>query len=123
VVDDAAEQRELASAILEELGYSVATAADGAGAVEMLRQKPADLLVLDMIMAEGMDGLDTYRCVLELHPHQRAIIASGFSETDRVREAQRLGAGAFVKKPYLLEKLGMAVRAELDRAEDAAISP
>ena len=123
VVDDVDEQRELASAILERLGYSVATAAGGDEAVEYLQGKAADLLVLDMIMGEGMDGLDTYRRILELHPGQRAIIASGYSETDRVREAQRLGAGAFVKKPYLLEKLGMAVRAELDRSSDSVSTP
>jgi DNA-binding NarL/FixJ family response regulator len=40
---------------------------------------------------------------------------SGFSETDQVREAQKLGAGAYVKKPYLLEKIGLAIRAELDK--------
>ena len=123
VVDDVDEQRELASAILERLGYSVATAAAGDTAVEYLQGTAVDLLVLDMIMEEGMDGLDTYRRALELHPGQRAIIASGYSETDRVREAQRLGAGAFVKKPYLLEKLGMAVRAELDRTSDSVSTP
>jgi len=48
------------------------------------------------------------------HPEQKAIIASGYSETGRVREAQRLGAGTYIKKPYTLEKIGMAVRAALD---------
>ena len=62
-----------------------------------------------------MDGLDTYKKILELHPNQKANIASGFSETDRVKEAQRLGAGAYVKKPYLLEKIGVTVRNELDK--------
>ncbi|MFH1569667.1 MAG: ATP-binding protein, partial [Gemmatimonadota bacterium] len=121
VVDDMEEQRQLAAALLEKLGYSVATAAGGDEAVEHLQQRSVDLLVLDMIMEDGMDGLDTFRRILELHPRQRAIIASGFTETDRVREAQRLGAGAFVKKPYLLEKLGMAVRAELDRPGEAPV--
>jgi two-component system cell cycle sensor histidine kinase/response regulator CckA len=50
-----------------------------------------------------------------LRPHQKAVIASGFSETERVKEAQRLGAGAYVKKPYSLEKIGLAVRTELDK--------
>ena len=59
--------------------------------------------------------LDTYKRILELHPQQNAIIASGFSETTRVKEAQKLGAGAYVKKPYILEKVGVAVRDELDR--------
>jgi len=62
-----------------------------------------------------MDGLDTYRSVLEIHPEQKAIIVSGFSESERVKAVQVLGAGAYVKKPYIMEKLGMAVRKELDR--------
>jgi len=68
-----------------------------------------------MIMDPGIDGLDTYKKILELHPGQKAIIASGFSETKRVKEAQRLGAGSYVKKPYILEKIGIAVRTELDK--------
>ena len=50
-----------------------------------------------------------------LRSGQRAIIVSGFAETERVSKAQALGAGAYVKKPYLLEKLGLAVRKELGR--------
>jgi len=68
-----------------------------------------------MIMEPGMDGLDTYRKILSIHPHQRVIIVSGFSETERVRQAQALGAGAYVRKPYVMEKLAVAVRNELDR--------
>ena len=82
---------------------------------EALRENRADLLVLDMIMAPGIDGLETYQRVLQIHPKQKAILVSGFSETDRVREAQRLGAGAYVKKPYAMETIGMAIRNELNR--------
>lgn len=72
-------------------------------------------MVLDMIMDPGMDGLDTCRSILQIHPEQKAIIVSGFSESDRVKTIQALGAGAYVKKPYITEKLGLAVRKELDR--------
>jgi len=68
-----------------------------------------------MIMDPGIDGLETYKRILELYPKQKAIIVSGFSETELVKEAQRLGAGAYVKKPYLLEKIGLAVRDELEK--------
>jgi DNA-binding NtrC family response regulator len=74
-----------------------------------------DLILLDMIMDPGMDGLDTYRHILEINPKQKAIIVSGFSETDRVNKAQALGAGEYVRKPYVVEKLGLAVRKELER--------
>jgi len=56
----------------------------------------------------------TYKSVLTIRPKQKAIIVSGFSETDRVRAAKDLGAGAYVRKPYIKEKLGLAVRRELD---------
>ncbi|OPX36627.1 MAG: hypothetical protein B1H12_06735 [Desulfobacteraceae bacterium 4484_190.2] len=114
IVDDMEEQREIASGILTKLGYSVTSVSSGEKAVSYLKEHTADLIVLDMIMAPGIDGLETYKRILELLPEQKAIIASGFSETDRVQEAHRLGAGAYVKKPYILERIGMAVRAELD---------
>ena len=114
VVDDVKEQRELAFSILSELGYSVTTASNGEEAFEYVWNNKVDLLLLDMIMDPGIDGLDTYRHIHELRPHQKAIIMSGFSETERVKEAQRLGAGAYLRKPYLSEEIGRAVRAELD---------
>jgi signal transduction histidine kinase len=115
VVDDIQEQREIACGMLAKLGYDVASVPGGEAAVRYLGHNRVDLLVLDMIMDPGMDGLETYIKALEINPGQKAVIASGFSETDRVREAQNLGAGAYVKKPYTLEKLGLAVRAELDK--------
>jgi len=115
VVDDIQEQRDVATGILEKLGYKVFCVSSGEEAVEWLKSTRADVVVLDMIMNPGMDGLDTYKEILKLRPGQRAIIASGFSESSRVKEAQRLGAGAYVKKPYLMEKIAMAIRNELDR--------
>ncbi|MBA4394516.1 MAG: hybrid sensor histidine kinase/response regulator, partial [Desulfobacca sp.] len=114
VVDDIKEQRSLAANMLGSLGYQVNTVASGEEAVETLKSKPVDLLVLDMIMDPGIDGLETYKRILEIRPGQKAIIVSGFSETDQVRRAQALGAGPYVRKPYVLEKIGMAVRRELD---------
>jgi len=114
VVDDVKEQREIASSILTTLGYSVDTVSGGKEAVEYLAQNPADLLVLDMIMDPGADGLDTYKEIIKRHPGQKAIIASGFAETERVKKAQRLGAGKYLKKPYTLEKIAVAVKSELE---------
>jgi len=115
VVDDVQGQRELAATMLGKLNYTVSCVSSGEEAVEYLKSHKADLIVLDMIISSGIDGLDTYKRILEINPTQKAIIVSGFSESDRVREAHSLGAGPYVKKPYVLEKLGRAVRRELDR--------
>ncbi len=115
VVDDVHEQREIATMLLTKLGYSVNAVSSGEEAVEYVKTNSTDLLVLDMAMDPGMDGLDTYKKIRELHPGMKAIIASGFSETPRVEQAQKLGAGQYIKKPYTLEKIGLAVKAELER--------
>jgi len=116
VIDDSEEQREIASTILKDMGYQVATVDSGEAGVERLKQEPFDLLLLDMILGPGIDGLDTYRQILAHTREQKAIIASGFSETERVSEALRLGARQYLKKPYTIAKLGMAVRQGLGRA-------
>ena len=115
VVDDIAEQRDVASGLLTRLGCEVHVVSSGEAAVEYLKVNKAAILVLDMIMAPGIDGLETYERVLEVSPNQKAIIVSGFSETDRVKKAQKLGAGAYIKKPYVMEKIGVAIRDELYR--------
>ncbi len=114
-VDDDMEQREIATALLTTLGYTVDTVASGKDAVKYMETNSPDLVILDMVMDTGMDGLDTYKAIRRLNPHIRTIIASGYSETDRVKEAQRLGAGAYIKKPYTLENIGFAVKIELSK--------
>jgi len=115
VVDDVAEQRQIAADMLGRLGYAVQTVSSGEAAVEWLRHHTADLLILDMIMDPGIDGLETYHRVLSLVPEQKAVIASGFAETERVTAALELGVREYLKKPYTLEKLGLCVRAALDQ--------
>ncbi len=115
IVDDVEEQRELAGDMFGLLGYRIDAVCSGEAAVEYLKNKQADLVILDMIMDPGIDGMETYRRIREINPKQKTIIVSGFAETDRVKQTQALGAGAFVRKPYILEKIGLAVRQELDR--------
>lgn len=114
IVDDVFEQREIASRMLKRLGYCVKAVSSGEEAVEYIRWNTADLVLLDMILDGGLDGLDTYRELLAITPGQKAMIVSGFSETKRVKEAQAHGAVTYVRKPYSIETLARAVRGELD---------
>jgi signal transduction histidine kinase/ActR/RegA family two-component response regulator len=115
VVDDVEDQRMLLSRMLNKLGYKVTTVSSGEAAVDYMQNNSADLMVLDMIMDPGINGLETYKRILKFRPHQKAIVATGFSETEHVKETLRLGAGAYVQKPYSFESIGRAVRDELDR--------
>lgn len=115
IVDDVLVQREIASEILKKLGYSVDSVPSGEEAVEFVKTQNVDLLLLDMIMEPGISGLETYRQIIAHKRLQKAIIVSGYSKTDEVSEALRLGAGRYLKKPYVLEELAEAVHAELKR--------
>jgi PAS domain S-box-containing protein len=115
IVDDMPAQREIATSILNRLGYRSESVASGEEAIEFLRQNPADLVVLDMIMAPGIDGHETYRRIRHIRPEQKAIIASGYSETEWVRKTQALGAGNYIKKPYTLATIGMVIKEELQK--------
>lgn len=113
VIDDESQQRDLAGKMLASLGYQVESVASGEEAIEYLHEHSVDLLVLDMLMDPGINGRKTYEQIIKIHPGQKAIIVSGFSVNAEVKKAQALGAGTFVKKPYTLNQIGLAVQQTL----------
>lgn len=115
VVDDFPEQRHLASTMLNKVNYKDTAVASGEDVVEYLKIQKDDLIVPDMIMDPGIDGREAYKRIIQIHHRQKAIIVSDLAKTEKVEEAYTLGAGVYVKKPYILENIGLAVRNELDR--------
>jgi CheY-like chemotaxis protein len=118
IVDDQKDQRTIASAILGKLNYQPIAVDSGEAAVAFLEKNAVDLVILDMIMDPGIDGLETYQRIRRMRPGQRTIIASGFSETHRVKQAQALGARNYVSKPYTLEKIGVAIKHTLESQQE-----
>jgi len=115
VVDDVESQRKITCQMLNMLGYRTEVASSGEEAVGYLKANTVDLLLLDMIMDPGMNGRETYEQITKIHPNQKAIIISGYAETDEVKKTQKLGAGEFVKKPFALARIGLAIKEELAR--------
>ncbi len=114
VVDDMPEQRELACTILKKLGCTVYAVPCGEDAVAYLRARKADMVILDMIMEPGIDGLETFKRISEFKPDQRFVIVSGYAETERLKEIQRLGCRLCIKKPYSIAEIGEAVKKGLN---------
>jgi len=115
VVDDVESQRYISCKMLDILGYKTKAVSSGEEAVEYLKEHTVDLLLLDMIMDPGISGRETYERIIKIHPNQKAVIVSGFAETDEVKKAQKLGAGKYIKKPLTLEKIGLAVKKEWEK--------
>jgi signal transduction histidine kinase/ActR/RegA family two-component response regulator len=118
VVDDIAEQRNIATAMLTKLGYRAEAVSSGEAAVEYISSQTTDLLLLDMIMDPGIDGLETYRRILEINPQQKAVIASGYAENARIREALNLGCSSHLQKPYCVEDLAESVKAAIQKEKE-----
>ena len=110
VVDDEEIQREIAVKILTSLGYQATAVAGGEEAVDYVGRRPVDLLLLDMLMEPGINGRQTYEQIAQLHPGQKAIIVSGFSESEDIRKLMELGVLKLLKKPYTMQELAQAVQ-------------
>lgn len=110
VVDDEAQQREIAERMLTLLGYSVHTVPSGEEAVRYMEENEAALLLLDMVMRPGINGRVTYEKIIAMHPEQKTIIVSGFSETEEVKKVKELGVDLFLKKPFRSEGLARAIK-------------
>ncbi len=116
IVDDESRQLDVAENMLLSLDYTVDCVDSGQAAVAYCEKNSVDLVLLDMIMEPGMNGRKTYERILQLHPGQKAVIASGFSDDSEVKRALQQGAGRFIKKPYTLKQLGRAVQETLRQA-------
>jgi two-component system, OmpR family, response regulator ResD len=115
VVDDEPTIREIVARYLERAGYEARTAVDGRAALSALRERAADLVVLDL-MLPGIDGLEVMRRIRDGDRDRTAIIlltARG-EETDRV-VGLRLGADDYVVKPFSPAELVARVDAVLRR--------
>lgn len=118
IVDDIHEQREIGSNMLTALGYKIECVTTGEESIDYIKTRHADLILLDMVLGTGFDGLDTYKKIKEINPSQKVIIVSGLSETNRIKKALHLGVRQYVKKPYSMKTIGLAIKKELRVSDD-----
>jgi PAS domain S-box-containing protein len=106
LADDEPDVRAVVRAMLESLGYTVAEAKDGREAVELFRGGHAeiDLVLLDQRMPR-LTGEAALAEMRKIAPGVRAILASGYDESDRIREIVAAGFGGFLQKPFRREEL------------------
>jgi phosphoserine phosphatase RsbU/P len=100
VVDDNEMNRDMLSRRLERQGYNVSVAADGAGALELVRNHQFDLVLLDVMMP-GLNGLQVLKILRESHSATDLpiVMATARGESDDIVQALRLGANDYVTKP------------------------
>jgi signal transduction histidine kinase len=113
VVDDEPVQRKIAEGLLRRLGYRVLTCSSGEAAIALLEKQPVDLVILDIIMEPGMNGVEACEAMLEADPGQKVLFVTGYSDSETLDRAGRLSRGDCLFKPYGLEKMGAMVKERL----------
>ncbi|NIR16763.1 MAG: response regulator [Desulfobacterales bacterium] len=116
LVDDEEPIRGLGTQILEEFGYTVLTAANGEGALQLYseEQEKIDMIILDLIMP-GMGGKHCLVELLKINLEAKVAIASGYSPDGPTKEILKNGAKGFISKPYDLRQMLKVVREVLDQ--------
>lgn len=121
VVDDEPDQQFLTRRLLKRLGYDVTTVSSGEEAVAAFeetrregRPAPFDLVLTDMMMPGGLDGLSTCRAILKMFPNQEMLILSGYAPEKYEEQVKELGIN-WLTKPCSPSDLARTIRARLDR--------
>ncbi|SHH84139.1 hybrid sensor histidine kinase/response regulator [Desulfofustis glycolicus] len=114
LVDDSHEQNMVMGEMLKILGYRTHAVNSGEKALDFLNLQPADVVILDMNMGDGLNGRQTYEQILKIRPDQKAIIVTGYSDHVEIMRAQDLGIAMALEKPVTFDVISRALRATIE---------
>lgn len=104
VVDDEPAMGESLKDILEEFGYKVSVACNGAEAIEYVRKHDFNTILMNIVMP-GMNGVDAMREILQISPKTRVVMMTAYSIQDLINGAMTSGASAIIHKPFEIGNL------------------
>lgn len=110
LIDDQAEQNMIVEKSLREIGYKVSSVTSGEAGIAYLRKADVDLILLDMIMGDGMNGRETLEIIRKIKPEQQVIVISGYAQSNELRKTKELGVSLFLEKPITLSSLALSIR-------------
>jgi PAS domain S-box-containing protein len=114
LVEDEPLVMEVARAFLSDLGYTVLEAGNGPEALKILgSDEPIDLLFTDVVLPDGMNGVDIARAAEQLRPGLKVLYASGYTQEALIHQGQLAPGVNLLTKPYRKSELAQAIRAIL----------
>jgi two-component system, cell cycle sensor histidine kinase and response regulator CckA len=121
LVEDEFPLRTFVSDLLQRCGYTVLEAESGPSAIKIWEQKRGqiDLLFTDVIMPEGMNGIELGYHLLKEKPTLKIVYTSGYTGNIEGRHATLVEGGNFIRKPYKPEALATLIRKKLDEKNAA----
>lgn len=116
VVDDEKSIRQMLVLFFGKKGYEVTEASSGEEAVEKVKVRKPDIILLDMNMG-GMNGIETLKKILAIHPGLGVVMATGDENDEKVRSAMEIGAYGYVLKPFDFLYLELVVASKFSIAQ------
>ena len=110
IVEDEPDLLDVASSLFMSMGYDVMTATSGQEAMNVLASRDVDILFTDIVMPDGINGIDLATFTREHYPHIKVMLASGYPQPALKLDRGKLGEFAFVAKPYRLSDLARSLR-------------
>jgi PAS domain S-box-containing protein len=110
IVEDEADLMDVAASLFISMGYDVVTASNSQDALTELANRDIDILFTDIVMPNGMNGLELADYAREVYPHVKVIVASGYPPPALKLEGSDISDYTFVNKPYRLSDLARALR-------------
>jgi CheY-like chemotaxis protein len=114
IVEDEPDLMDVAASLFASMGYDVLTASSGREAMDVLEQSDVDILFTDVVMPNGMDGIELASYTRDHYPDTKIMLASGYPlPALKQRHGADLNEFAFVNKPYRLSDLARTLRMAL----------
>ena len=117
IVDDEEDFLDTLVNRLKKRGIDVAGCASGEQALELLKEKIFDVVILDIKMPGGMDGIETLREIKKIRPDAEVLLLTGHGSVETSVEGMKEGAFDYLLKPVKLEKLLEKVAKALDKKD------
>lgn len=114
LADDNEEVLEMATAVLEDLGYSIVAASDGAKAVDLYKahRDVIQLAILDVVMPK-MDGIEASKAIREINPTAKVIFLTGYEPNQEFND-QEMSTETIMMKPFKVTTFSQLVKATIE---------
>lgn len=127
IMDDEPGIREALGELLEEMGYQVGYAPDGDVALEAYQEaasagSPFDVVIMDLTIPGGMGGREAVQRLLELDPHAKAVVYSGYSKDPVMAAYREYGFRAMLTKPFRFQEVGRILEELIEPRESSEAS-
>jgi len=105
VVDDEVLIRDVAETVLSSAGYQITTAQEGNEALESYKKEKYDLVLSDLIMPNGMEGIELYQKIKEINPNAKVCIMTGYQDETKIQQLLKQGVKKIIQKPFRMKQL------------------